>query len=120
MRKRNKLIILRFTDEEYDFIIEKFKTGKIAYNTYSDFFLNVIKKSNINIIKVDTKEIIRLLTKSSNNINQWTRDINVFNEVSKQDIVKLKQEVENMKKEITKCALLIYNINRCIYEKYEI
>lgn len=111
MRKRNKAIILRFTDEEYEFIIDKFKKGKVTYNTYSDYFLNVVEKSNINIIKIDTKEIIKLLTKSSNNINQWTRDINVFNEVSKQDIINLKKEVEDMKKTITKCSLIIYELN---------
>ena len=49
MRKRNKAIILRFTDEEYEFIIDKFKKGKVTYNTYSDYFSNVVEKSNINI-----------------------------------------------------------------------
>lgn len=112
MRKRNRKITLRFTDEEYEYIISKFEAGKLAYNTYSEYFLNVIKKANINIIKIDTKEIIRLLTLSSNNINQWTKNINIFNDVSKEDVIQLKKEVENMKKEINKCSLLIYNLNK--------
>ena len=112
MRKRNRKITLRFTDEEYEYIIGKFEAGRLAYNTYSEYFLNVIGNANINIIKIDTKEIIRLLTLSSNNINQWTKNINIFNEVSKEDIVKLKKEIENMKKEIIKCSLLVYNFNK--------
>lgn len=107
MRKRNRCILIRFTDEEYEKIIKKLETGKQYYNTYSDYLLNVIEKSNINITKIDTKDIIRLLTLSSNNINQWTREINTYNEVNKEDILKLKNEITEIKKAINNFLISI-------------
>ena len=108
-RKRNKFIPIRATEDEYNFIMEKLKAGKKIYGTYTDFLVAFFKNNTFTVNKIDNKDIIKLLTASSNNINQWTKGVNVLNEVSIEDIINLKKEVEKMKVAVNEYGIAVYN-----------
>lgn len=97
--------MLRFTENEYAEIIEKFKKGKSVYKTYSDFLLNIIKNSTINIYKIDIAEIMRALTKIGNNINQIAHNTNIYNEVTEKDTEECKKEILELKETLNKFVL---------------
>ena len=89
--------------------MEKLKAGKKIYGTYTDFLVAFFKNNTFTVNKIDNKDIIKLLTASSNNINQWTKGVNVLNEVSIEDIINLKKEVEKMKVAVNEYGIAVYN-----------
>ena len=109
MIKRNKKITIRATEEEYNFFIKVLQNGKEIYGTYTDFLVAFFKNNTFTVNKIDNKDIIKLLTASSNNINQWTKGVNVLNEVSIEDIINLKKEVEKMKVAVNEYGIAVYN-----------
>ena len=110
MRKRDKKITLRFTEEEYKRVVRKLEEGKKVYSNYSNYFLKILDDSNLTVYKINTSDIVKELRLIGNNINQWTRDINVYNEVSKEDVHNLKNEIDKMKKKINELTISINKI----------
>ena len=56
-RKRNKFLPIRLCDEEYEKIMEKLQKGKEKglYKTYAEYIIDVIDKSNIEIVQYDLR-----------------------------------------------------------------
>lgn len=108
MRVRNKQIILRLTEAEYIYVLKKLNMGKKVFGNYSNYFLAILEKSEITINQIKTNDIVKELRHIGNNINQWTKGINIFNEVSKEDVIKLQDEITKMKEIINE---LTYKVN---------
>lgn len=95
MRKRNRKLTIRLSDTEYERVIKKLDDAKHKhkelFNSYSDFILCCIDRSQIYTIK--TSIIDQELKAIGKNINQWTKNINIFNNVDRSDVEKLEKEV---------------------------
>jgi hypothetical protein len=109
-RKRNKFLPIRLTEEEHSFIMGKINKAieKNIYKTYGECIYAVFKNANIEVYEFNMQTWDKELKAIGNNINQWTKGINTFNEVSREDVAKLEQEMKNiwqllrsLKKEIT-------------------
>lgn len=109
-RTRNCRLSLRFTEEENKKIKKWFEKGKKEFKNNSNFLLNVMKNSNLTVYKINTSDIIKELRASGNNINQWTKGINTFNEVSREDVKKLKEEIDKIKEYVNKFTMEIKGI----------
>ena len=94
-RLRDKKITIRLTDNEYKLIIKKLneakKTQKSMFRTYADYIMYCVSNFQINVIK--TELIEKELKAIGKNINQWTKTINTYNEVDKEDVNKLEREI---------------------------
>ena len=109
MVKRNKKITIRATEKEYEYFVKVLQNGKKVYGTYTDFLVAFFKNNTFTVNQISNKDIIRLLTISSNNINQWTKGVNVLNEINKDDIINLKKEIEKMKVAVNEYGIAVYN-----------
>ena len=94
-RLRDKKITIRLTDDEYKLIIKKLneakKIQKSMFHTYADYIMYCVSNFQINVIK--TELIEKELKAIGKNINQWTKSINTYNEVDKEDVNKLEGEI---------------------------
>lgn len=94
-RIRNKKITIRLTDNEYELVINKLNEAKKAqkgkFKTYADYIMYCVSKFQINVIK--TELIEKELKAIGKNINQWTKSINTYNEIDKEDVDKLEKEI---------------------------
>ena len=108
-RTRNKMLNIRLTDEEYEKIINKIKEAKETgrYKTYADYLVDIIDKSTIKIYQIDLQKWDKELSAIGKNINQWTKRINTYNEITRYDVDSLEQEMillwqllKSLKKEI--------------------
>ena len=108
-RLRDKMLTIRLSEDEYKKVISKIKYAKEIgkYKTYADYLVDIIDKSSITIYKIDLQKYDSELKAIGKNINQWTKGINTFNEVSKADVEWLEQEMillwqllKSLKKEI--------------------
>lgn len=95
MRTRNKKLTLRLTNDEYNEVIKKLDDAKRQHNsifrTYADYILHCINSFSIKVIK--TEIIEKELKAIGKNINQWTKNINTYNEVERADVEKLEKEI---------------------------
>ena len=108
-RTRDKMLTIRLTDEEYEKIINKIKVAKETgrYKTYADYLVDIIDKSTIKIYQIDLQKWDKELSAIGKNINQWTKRINTYNEITRYDVDSLEQEMillwqllKSLKKEI--------------------
>lgn len=108
-RLREKMLTIRLSDDEYNKVINKIKQAKEIgkYKTYADYIVDIIDKSSITIYKIDLQKYDNELKAIGRNINQWTKTINTYNEVTKHDMDWLEQEMillwqllKSLKKEI--------------------
>lgn len=104
-RTRNEKITIRLTEKEKEQVIKKFEKSKKYYKTYTDYFLSIFENSKVFIL--DTQKVEKELKAIGNNINQWTKGVNTFNEVDRKDVLKLEGEIvkiwhllRSLKKEI--------------------
>jgi len=74
MNKKNKMLRIRLTDDEYNLLKEKAdKAGK----TMSEFVRDYITKGKVNSKCKDLPSLILHLNKIGNNINQIARNLNI-------------------------------------------
>ena len=108
-RTRNKMLNIRLTDEEYEKIINKIKEAKETgrYKTYADYLVDIIDKSTIKIYQIDLQKWDKELSAIGKNINQWTKRINTYNDITRYDVDSLEQDMillwqllKSLKKEI--------------------
>lgn len=94
-RERSKKLTIRLSDNEYKEIVQKLTIAKkqhhSIFKTYTDYIMYCIKSFSINVIK--TEIIEKELKAIGKNINQWTKNVNTYNEVEKEDVEKLEKEI---------------------------
>ncbi len=74
MNKKNKMLRIRLTDDEYNLLKEKAdKAGK----TMSEFVRDYITRGKVNSKCKDLPSLILHLSKIGNNINQIARNLNI-------------------------------------------
>lgn len=94
-RKRDKRIVFRVSEEEYNGITKKMEqTGIINRESY-------LRKMALDgyILKLDMSalnELIRLLSNATNNLNQIAKRVNETYRIYKDDIEELKKNYEMM------------------------
>ena len=72
MRKRNKTLTIRLTDQEYNAILEKaLRSGK----NVTDYLISASQRSEIHVAE-DTKPLLTELKRIGNNLNQITAKVN--------------------------------------------
>ena len=74
MNKKNKMLRIRLTDDEYNLLKEKAdKAGK----TMSEFVRDYITRGKVNSKCKDLPSLILHLSKIGNNINQISKNLNI-------------------------------------------
>ena len=94
-RARNKQLIIRVTDEEYEFIKDKMKQlGTKNFNAFSRKMLIDGKAINVNLTEFHT--LANEVNKIGVNVNQIVKLCNETHSVSDDKIHKLQQEVHEV------------------------
>lgn len=105
-RKRKNVIFLRFNDEEYKYILNKFKESNCK--TIQEFILKCVEEELIfNVDITPLKEISYNLSQIGNNINQIAKRCNETRNFFLEDIKQLQEDYEFLKKEYQKNILFI-------------
>lgn len=95
-RERKKQIHLRFSDEEYNIIMQKFKNSKMK--NLQDFILKcVLDEAIFNVDISPLKEISYNISAIGNNINQIAKRCNETRNFNRFDVEEIKNEYENLK-----------------------
>lgn len=95
-RERKKQIHLRFSDEEYNIIMQKFKNSKMK--KLQDFILKcVLDEAIFNVDISPLKEISYNISAIGNNINQIAKRCNETRNFNRFDVEEIKNEYENLK-----------------------
>lgn len=95
-RERKKQIHLRFSDEEYNIIIQKFKNSKMK-NLQVFILKCVLDEAIFNVDISPLKEISYNISAIGNNINQIAKRCNETRNFNRFDVEKIKNEYENLK-----------------------
>ena len=97
-RVRNKFLPIRLKDDEYKRAMKKLNEGKKKglYKTYAEYIMDILDKSKIEVYEINLQTWDKELKAIGNNINQWTKGVNTFNEVSKEDVIKLEGEIKKI------------------------
>lgn len=96
-RYRNKERKVRFTEEENQYLTKKIKQSGL--NNFQNFALKMLL--NGQIVTIDYSELLHLrkeINKIGQNINQLTKYANTFNELDKELLLGLADEIDKMKR----------------------
>lgn len=96
-RYRNKERKVRFTEEENQYLTKKIKQSGL--NNFQNFALKMLL--NGQVVTIDYSELLNLrkeINKIGQNINQLTKYANTFNELDKELLLGLADEIDKMKK----------------------
>lgn len=96
-RYRNKERKVRFTEEENQYLLKKIRQSGL--NNFQNYALKMLL--NGQIVTIDYSELLNLrkeINKIGQNINQLTKYANTFNELDKELLLGLADEINKMKK----------------------
>ena len=107
-RKRSNQIIFRLNDEEKQFLLERVEKG--GYRN-TEAFLRKMALEGLNV-KVgvdmsDVREIAKLISNASYNINQITRRTNETKSVYHEDVRELEREITGIRNQVMELSVLI-------------
>ena len=88
-RTRNKQIILRATEKEYELIQKKVEKSKLGQN---DFLLKAVLQKDIIVIE-GLKELLLELIREGKNLNQIAKALNQNETFDLNEITKLKEKL---------------------------
>jgi len=88
-RTRNKQIILRSTEKEYELIQKKVEKSKLKQN---DFLLNCALQKNIIVIE-GLQELLLELIREGKNLNQIAKALNQNESLKQNEITELKEKL---------------------------
>ena len=91
MRKRNKTLTIRLTEQEYDTILRKTLRSGMSM---TDFLVTTAQQAQIHVAE-DTKPLVTELKRIGNNLNQITAKINagVFRSYNFQEVIDLQRSI---------------------------
>ena len=91
MRKRNKTLTIRLTEQEYDTILRKTLRSGMSM---TDFLVTAAQQTQIYVAE-DTKPLVTELKRIGNNLNQITAKINagIFRSYNFQEVVALQRAI---------------------------
>ena len=91
MRKRNKTLTIRLTEQEYDTILRKTLRSGMSM---TDFLVTAAQQTQIYVAE-DTKPLVTELKRIGNNLNQITAKINagVFRSYNFQEAIDLQRAI---------------------------
>ena len=93
--KRTRSVQVRLTQEEYDFLEQKFKLS--GYKSKSEFMrIAFFDTLVVKFSAEDMQELLRLVRSISNNVNQVAKKANETNNIYAEDVDKLKAEVSEL------------------------
>ncbi|MBK1469017.1 plasmid mobilization protein [Parvimonas parva] len=105
-RKRKNNIHLRFSDEEYEYILNKFKESNCK--SVQEFILKCVDEELIFDVDITPlKEISYNLSQIGNNINQIAKRCNETRNFFLEDIEELQEDYEILRKDYQKDILFI-------------
>ena len=91
LRKRNKTLIIRLTEQEYDTILRKTLRSGMSM---TDFLVTAAQQTQIYVAE-DTKPLVTELKRIGNNLNQITAKINagIFRSYNFQEVIDLQRAI---------------------------
>ena len=91
MRKRNKTLTIRLTEQEYDTILRKTLRSGMSM---TDFLVTAAQQTQIYVAE-DTKPLVTELKRIGNNLNQITAKINagIFRSYNFQEVIDLQRRI---------------------------
>ena len=91
MRKRNKTLTIRLTEQEYDAIIKKVQRSGISM---TDFLVTAAQQTQIYVAE-DTRPLVTELKRIGNNLNQITAKINagIFRSYNFREVIDLQRAI---------------------------
>ena len=91
MRKRNKTLTIRLTEQEYEAVMKKVLRSGMSM---TDFLIASTEQTQIHVAE-DTKPLVTELKRIGNNLNQITAKINagVFRSYNFQEIIELQRNI---------------------------
>ena len=91
MRKRNKTLTIRLTDQEYDTILRKTLRSGMSI---TDFLVTAAQQTQIYVAE-DTRPLVIELKRIGNNLNQITAKINagIFRSYNFQEVIDLQRAI---------------------------
>lgn len=88
--KRTRSVQVRLTQEEYDFLEQKFRLS--GYKSKSEFMrIAFFDTLIVKFSTEDMQELLRLVRSISNNVNQIAVRVNSTNKIYVEDIVNIKE-----------------------------
>lgn len=99
-RKRNKQILVRLSDEEYDLFLQRMAD---AGTQNQSAFLRQMTLTGY-ILRLDLSEVreeLRLLFNIANNVNQIAKVANETRSIYAADMIKLYEEVNNLRSQVS-------------------
>ena len=98
-RKRNNQLKIYLTDEEKEIFEKKMKLAN--FKTMSHFLRKCVLEKEIYIVDLEPfRDLQRLLSNVTNNINQIAKATNMTGVIYKNDIQAIRQDVDKLSKEI--------------------
>lgn len=93
--KRTRSVQVRLTQEEYDFLEQKFKLSR--YKSKSEFMrIAFFDTLIVKFSTEDMQELLRLVRSISNNVNQIAVRVNSTDKVYREDMDNIKDGVEKI------------------------
>ena len=91
MRKRNKTLTIRLTEQEYAAVMKKVLRSGMSL---TDFLVTAAQQTQIHVAE-DTKPLVAELKRIGNNLNQITAKINAgaFNSYNFQEVIDLQRAI---------------------------
>lgn len=91
MRKRNKTLTIRLTEQEYETIMKKVLRSGMSM---TDFLVTAAQQTQIYVTE-DTKPLVTELKRIGNNLNQITAKINagIFHSYNFQEVIDLQWRI---------------------------
>ena len=91
MRKRNKTLTIRLTEQEYETILKKARRSGMSI---TNFLVAATEQTQIYVAE-DTKPLVAELKRIGNNLNQITAKINagIFRSYNFQEVVALQRAI---------------------------
>ena len=112
-RKRQIRVEIRLTNDEHDIILQRMRNAGIQNKgTY-------LRKIAMNgyILRLDMSEVretLRLLANATNNINQLAKRANENRSIYASDIIKLREEVGNMRLQVSDCVKVFAKVRKLL------
>lgn len=91
MRKRNKTLTIRLTEQEYDAVMKKVLRSGMSM---TNFLVTAAQKTQIHVAE-DTRPLVTELKRIGNNLNQITAKINagIFRSYNFQEVIDLQRSI---------------------------
>lgn len=108
-RTRNNGIYLMLSDEELELLNKKYKASKCK--SLRQFIIKCILEKDIFILDMDVfREMSTNISRTSSNINQIAKRVNLTSLIYKNDIDDLKKSLEKQAKDILSMRKKIYSL----------